>query len=94
MILVLPVLLLLIPLVLQSYFGSDLLKKRKLHFYLLAAGNVVLMLLMIVAGLLISLKGQQIKGINGLSPGFLAFGLIALFFLLVYITVQVFRNRC
>ncbi|MBK7175052.1 MAG: hypothetical protein IPH84_17940 [Bacteroidales bacterium] len=94
MILLIPLLLLLIPIGLQSYFGGDLLKQQKqMYYFLLSIGNVVLMIAMVFAGMLISLKGQQIKGISSLSPGFLAFGLLALFFLVVYIVVQVYRKR-
>jgi hypothetical protein len=93
MILLIPSILLLIPFGLQSYFGKDMLKAGKMRFALLSIGNVVLMLVMTFSGFLISLRGQQLKGIQSMSPGFLAFGFIGLFFLLVYIAVQVFRNR-
>lgn len=92
MILLIPIILLIIPIGLQSYFGKDMMKAGKMRFALFSIGNVILMIAMVLAGMLISLKGQQLKGISSLSPGFLAFGFIGLFLLLVYIAVQVYRK--
>lgn len=94
LILFLPILLLIIPITLQVKVGKRLLNQKKLlKYFIISAGFIILEVLMTFLGLVISLKGQQMKGLSGLSPGVIGFGFFGLIILVIVVLVQITSNR-
>jgi len=94
LILVLPILLLIIPITLQVVVGKRLLNQKKfLKYFIISTSFIMLEVLMTILGLIISLKGQQMKGLSCLSPGVIGFGFFGIIILVVVILVQIALNR-
>ncbi|KAF0200914.1 MAG: hypothetical protein FD170_3076 [Bacteroidetes bacterium] len=94
LILFLPILLLIIPITLQVEFGRRILNQKKiLKYFIISTSFIILEVFMTILGLVISLKGQQMKGLSGLSPGVIGFGFFGIIILVVVILVQITSNR-
>jgi len=94
LILLLPILLLIIPIILQVEVGKKILNQKKiLKYIIISTGIIILEVLMTILGLGISLKGQQMKGLPGISPGAIGFGFLVIVILVVVILVQITSNR-
>lgn len=70
LILILPVLLLIVPIAIQVEVGKKALNQKKVLKYIVVSGSTLLLeVLMASLGLVISLKGQQMKGVHGRFMG-------------------------
>ena len=63
-------------------------EKILMPYWWIAISSLLLEIFMTIIGLFISLKGQQMKGIGGLSPGVVGFGFFAIFILFAIIIIQ------
>ncbi len=94
LILILPILLLSIPIALQVKVGKRLLnRKRILKYFIISTSSIIIEVLITILGLVISLKGQQLKGLSGLSPGVIGFGLLGIIILVIVIISQLISYR-
>jgi hypothetical protein len=94
LILILPVLLLIVPIAIQVEVGKKALNQKKVLKYIVVTGSSLLLeVLMASLGLAISLKGQQMNGVPGLSPGVIGFGVIGIAILVVVIIAQLVSKR-
>jgi len=94
LILILPLVLLIVPIAIQVAVGKKALNQKKVLKYIVVSGSTLLLeVLMASLGLVISLKGQQMKGVPGLSPGIVGFGVLGIAILVVVIIAQVIWNR-
>ena len=94
LILILPVLLLIVPIAIQVAVGKKALNQKKVLKYIVVTGSSLLLeVLMASLGLAISLKGQQMNGVPGLSPGVIGFGVIGIAILVVVIIAQLVSKR-
>jgi len=94
LILILPLVLLLVPIAIQVAVGKKALNQKKVLKYIVVSGSTLLLeVVMASLGLVISLKGQQMKGVPGLSPGIIGFGVLGIAILVVVIMAQVISNR-
>ena len=94
LILILPLVLLIVPIAIQVAVGKKALNQKKVLKYIVVSGSSLLLeVLMASLGLVISLKGQQMKGVPGLSPGIIGFGVLGIAILVVVIMAQVISNR-
>jgi hypothetical protein len=94
LILILPVLLLIVPIAIQVEVGKKALNQKKVLKYIVVSGSTLLLeVLMASLGLVISLKGQQMKGVQGLSPGVIGFGVLGIAILVVVIIAQLVSKR-
>ena len=94
LILILPLVLLLVPIAIQVAVGKKALNQKKVLKYIVVSGSTLLLeVVMASLGLVISLKGQQMKGVPGLSPGIVGFGVLGIAILVVVIIAQVISNR-
>ena len=89
LILDLPILLLLLPIVLQVIVGQKILKKRiQMPYWLLSILTIILEIILTFVGFIFSLQGQQMKEIPSLSPGIFGFGFLAIIILVSIIIGQ------
>jgi len=94
LILILPLVLLIVPIAIQVAVGKKALNQKKVLKYIVVSGSTLLLeVVMASLGLVISLKGQQMKGVPGLSPGVIGFGVLGIAILVVVIIAQVISNR-
>ena len=94
LILILPSLLLIIPITLQVVFGKRILNQKKsLKYLIISTSFIILEVLMTILGLIISLTGQQMKGLSCLSPGVIGLGFFGLIILVVVILAQIISNK-
>ena len=94
LILILPLVLLIVPIAIQVAVGKKALNQKKVLKYIVVSGSTLLLeVVMASLGLVISLKGQQMKGVPGLSPGIVGFGVLGIAILVVVIIAQVISNR-
>jgi hypothetical protein len=94
LILILPVLLLIVPIAIQVGVGKKALNQKKVLKYIVVSGSTLLLEVMMASlGLVISLKGQQMKGVPGLSPGVIGFGVLGIAILVVVIIAQLVSKR-
>lgn len=94
LILILPVLLLIVPIAIQVRVGKKALNQKKvLKYIVVSGGSLLLEILMASLGLVISLKGQQMKGVPGLSPGVIGFGVLGIAILVGVIIAQLVSKR-
>lgn len=94
LIVVVPLLLLAVPVVIQVAIGKKLLRQNQTFlFWLFSLCAILLEILFALAGLAISIAGQQKKGIVSLSPGIISFGFVALVVLCGIILSQYFTRR-
>jgi len=94
LILILPLLLLFIPIWFQVVVGKRTLNQQKnLKYVLVTTGSLILEVFMTILGLIISLEGQQMKGIKCASPGVIVLGFFTGVILVVVIIVQLLSNK-
>ena len=94
LILILPVLILIVPIAIQVEVGKKALNQKKVLKYIVVTGSTLLLEVMMASlGLVISLKGQQMKGVPGLSPGVIGFGVLGIAILMVVIIAQLVSKR-
>ena len=92
--LLLPIFLLIIPIILQFKIGNKMLSQNnKIKYFMVSTSFIILEILMAILGFILSLKGQQMAGLSGLSPGFVVFGFFGIIILFVVILSQITSNR-
>ena len=92
--LLLPIFLLIIPIILQFKIGNKMLSQNnKIKYFMVSTSFIILEILMATLGFILSLKGQQMAGLSGLSPGFIVFGFFGIIILFVVILSQITSNR-
>ena len=92
--LLLPIFLLIIPIILQFKIGNKMLSQNnKIKYFMVSTSFIILEILMAILGFILSLKGQQMTGLSGLSPGFIVFGFFGIIILFVVILSQITSNR-
>jgi hypothetical protein len=92
--LLLPIFLLIIPIILQFKIGNKMLSQNnKIKYFMVSTSFIILEILMAILGFILSLKGQQMAGLSGLSPGFIVFGFFGIIILFVVILSQITSNR-
>ena len=92
--LLLPIFLLIIPIILQFKIGNKMLSQNnKIKYFMVSTSVIILEILMAILGFILSLKGQQMAGLSGLSPGFIVFGFFGIIILFVVILSQITSNR-
>jgi hypothetical protein len=93
-ILTIPILLLIIPIAFQIVMGQKSLNEKILMpYWWIAISSFLLEIFMTIIGLFISFKGQQMKGIGGLSPGVLGIGFFAIIILFAVTIIQYLSNK-
>lgn len=89
LIIILPVVVMIIPVLLQFSFAKSFYKSKKMGIFVLySIFCVVLEIYMIKVGLYISVKGQMMGGVKCISPGIIVFGFISFPILLFIIFSQ------
>ena len=92
--LLLPIFLLIIPIIVQFRIGNKMLSQNnKIKYFMVSTSFIILEILMAILGFILSLKGQQMAGLSGLSPGFIVFGFFGIIILFVVILSQITSNR-
>ena len=68
-------------------------QNNKIKYFMVSTSFIILEILMAILGFILSLKGQQMAGLSGLSPGFIVFGFFGIIILFVVILSQITSNR-
>ena len=94
LILTLPLLFLIIPIVFQVVAGQKMLNKRAfMKYWLISIFSIIMEVAFIFIGLLVSITGQQMKGISGLSPGIIGIGFFAIIILIFVIIIPYISSK-